>query len=83
MKNILKKDVKKIRNDAEYIAKYNVIDGSWMLEIVTGKKETYNVVVGMLFTERGVIRTFKSLDSISNFMADCGVTKFSTICHKI
>jgi hypothetical protein len=82
MKNILKKDVKKLGDYAEYIAKYNVIDSSWMLEIVAGKIETYNVVVGMLFTERGIIRTFKSLDAISNLLADCGVTKFSTICYK-
>jgi hypothetical protein len=76
MKNILKRDVKILGDIADYIAKYNVIDGSWMLEIVSGKN------AGMLFTERGVIRTFKSLDAISNLLADCDVTKFSTICYK-
>ena len=77
MKNILKKDIKKLGDIADYIAKYNVMDGSWVLEIVAGKN-----AVGMLFTERGIIRTFKSLDAISNLLADCDVTKFSTICYK-
>ena len=56
MKNILKKDIKKLGDIADYIAKYNVMDGSWVLEIVAGKN-----AVGMLFTERCIIRTFKSL----------------------
>jgi hypothetical protein len=76
MKNILKRDVKILGDIADYIAKYNMKDGSWVLEIVSGKNS------GMLFTERGVIRTFKSLDAISNLLADCDVTKFSTICYK-
>ena len=77
MKNILKRDVKILGDIVDYIAKYNVIDGSWVLELVAGKN-----AVGMLFTERGVIRTFKSLDAVSNLLADCGVTRFSTICYK-